>query len=68
MADRPCYFCSNHIIEIDFTDVTVLRRMVSEKGRIRSRQTTGTCRRHQHELGVAIKRAREMALLPLVES
>jgi len=46
--------------------VAELRRYVSEKGKIRSRRITGACRRHQRQVAVAIKRAREMALLPYV--
>ncbi len=45
---------------------TTLRRMMSDKGKIRSRRITGTCRRHQNQVAVAVKRAREMALLPYV--
>jgi small subunit ribosomal protein S18 len=54
--------------EVDFTDVATLRRMITDKGKIRSRRVTGACRRHQNQIGVAVKRAREMALLPYVNS
>ena len=50
--------------EIDYKNANQLRRYVSEKGKIRSRRITGACRRHQRQVAVAIKRAREMALLP----
>jgi small subunit ribosomal protein S18 len=50
--------------EIDYKNGQHLRRYVSEKGQIRSRRVTGACRKHQRQLAVAIKRAREMALLP----
>lgn len=63
---RHCYFCAAKIDDINFTDVAALSRTVSEKGKIRSRRVTGTCRKHQVQLAVAIKRAREMALLPNV--
>ncbi len=63
---RNCFFCKEHIEEIDWKNVGQLRRSMSEKGKIRSRRITGTCRRHQRQLAVAIKRAREMALLPYV--
>ena len=63
---RFCYFCKENIEEVDFKNVTTLRRMMSDKGKIRSRRITGTCRRHQNQVAVAVKRAREMALLPHV--
>ena len=59
-----CSFCKEKIDEVDFKDVSALRRLMSEKGKIRSRRVTGTCRRHQIQVAVAVKRAREMALLP----
>jgi small subunit ribosomal protein S18 len=63
---RPCYFCKEKIEEVDWKNFNQLRRYVSEKGKIRSRRITGTCRRHQRQVAVAVKRAREMALLPYV--
>jgi len=61
---RPCSFCNEKTDEVDFKDFSALRRLTSEKGKIRPRRITGTCRRHQDQVEVAIKRAREMALLP----
>ena len=61
---RYCPFCKEKIDEVDFKDVSALRRLMSDKGKIRSRRITGTCRRHQNQVAVAVKRAREMALLP----
>jgi small subunit ribosomal protein S18 len=61
---RTCPFCKEKTDEVDFKDVSALRRLMSEKGKIRSRRVTGTCRRHQNQFTVAVKRAREMALLP----
>src|SRR5215213_11210863 len=61
---RGCWFCKEGIEEIDYKNGGHLRRYVSEKGKIRSRRVTGACRKHQRQLAVAIKRAREMALLP----
>jgi small subunit ribosomal protein S18 len=46
--------------------VNQLRRYISERGKIRSRRISGACRRHQRQVAVAVKRAREMALLPYV--
>ena len=63
---RPCYFCKEKVEEVDWKNFNQLRRHVSEKGKIRSRRITGTCRRHQKQVAVAVKRAREMALLPYV--
>ena len=61
---RNCYFCREKIEEVDYKNVNQLRRYVSEKGKIRSRRITGACRRHQRQVALAVKRAREMALLP----
>jgi small subunit ribosomal protein S18 len=63
---RNCFFCKEKIEEIDYKNVNQLRRYVSEKGKIRSRRITGACRRHQVQVAQAVKRAREMALLPYV--
>jgi small subunit ribosomal protein S18 len=63
---RNCFFCKEHIAEIDYKNVNQLRRYISEKGKIRSRRITGACRRHQVQVASAVKRAREMALLPYV--
>lgn len=63
---RNCYFCREKVDEVDYKNLNQLRRYISEKGKIRSRRITGACRRHQVQVGVAVKRAREMALLPYV--
>jgi small subunit ribosomal protein S18 len=65
---KSCYFCKEKIEEVDYKNYNQLRRYVSEKGKIRSRRITGACRRHQEQIAVAVKRAREMALLPYVSS
>jgi small subunit ribosomal protein S18 len=52
--------------EVDYKNVNELRRYVSEKGKIRSRRISGACRRHQRQVAVAVKRARELGLLPYV--
>lgn len=54
------------ISTVDYKDVTLLRTFVSERGKIRSRRITGACRRHQSQIATAVKRAREIALLPYV--
>ncbi|MBD0290429.1 MAG: 30S ribosomal protein S18 [Thermoleophilia bacterium] len=63
---KSCYFCKEKIEEVDYKNHNQLRRYISEKGKIRSRRITGACRRHQEQIAVAVKRAREMALLPYV--
>ena len=65
---RPkiCQFCADKNIEIDYKAMDLLRRYVTEEGKIRPRRQTGTCARHQRELAHAIKRARHLALLPYV--
>ena len=63
---RNCFFCKDKIEEIDYKNTSQLRRYISEKGKIRSRRITGACRRHQVQVATAVKRAREMALLPYV--
>jgi small subunit ribosomal protein S18 len=63
---KSCFFCKDKVEEIDYKNVNQLRRYISEKGKIRNRRITGACRRHQRQVAVAVKRAREMALLPYV--
>lgn len=63
---KSCSLCKDHARDVDYKDVALLRRYLSEKGKIRSRDRSGACRRHQRLVAVAIKRAREMALLPYV--
>lgn len=63
---RNCRFCRDGVAEVDYKDFGQLQHFVSERGKIRSRRTTGTCRRHQSQVAVAVKRAREMALLKYV--
>ncbi len=65
---RNCYFCKEKIEEVDYKNLNQLRRYISEKGKIRSRRITGACRRHQNQVSVAVRRAREMALLPYVSA
>jgi small subunit ribosomal protein S18 len=63
---KSCYFCKDKVDEVDYKNIHQLRRYVSERGKIRSRRITGACRKHQRQVAVAVKRAREMALLPYV--
>ncbi len=61
---KYCFFCKEGVECVDYKDFGTLRRFMSERGKIRSRRTTGACRRHQRQVALAIKRAREVALLP----
>ena len=61
---RECQFCTDKNAHIDYKQAEVLRRYVSEDGKIRPRRQTGACAKHQRELARAIKRARHIALLP----
>ena len=63
---RSCLFCKEKIAAVDYKNITQLRRFISARGTIRGRSNTGTCRKHQKQVAVSIKRAREMALLPYV--
>jgi len=63
---RYCSFCKEKVDQVDYKDVTALRRFVSDRGKIKTRRVSGACRRHQRQVAAAIKRAREMALLPYI--
>ena len=67
-VSRPkfCQFCVDKNIEINYKQIDLLHRFVSEDGKIRPRRQTGTCARHQRELARSIKHARHIALLPYV--
>jgi small subunit ribosomal protein S18 len=60
---RVCLFCTDHTVVIDYKQVDLLRRFVTEEGKIRPRHQTGTCAKHQRALAQAVKRARHLALL-----
>ena len=63
---KVCQFCADKIDYIDYKDVARLRRYMSERAKILPRRVTGTCARHQRDLTTAIKRARQIALVPFV--
>jgi small subunit ribosomal protein S18 len=63
---KSCYFCREKVAAVDYKSVGQLRRFINERAKIKSRGNTGTCRKHQKQVSLAIKRAREMALLPYV--
>jgi len=62
---KVCKFCAQKL-KIDYKDIDVLRRFVTERGKILPRRITGSCAKHQRRLAVAIKRARALAYLPYV--
>ncbi len=66
MKKRVCQFCKEPNTVIDWKDVALLRKFMSDRAKIRSRRVTGNCPGHQREVAQAIKNAREMALLPYV--
>lgn len=59
-----CVFCRDGVVWVDYKDVALLRRFLSERAKIKARRATGACNRHQREVATAIKTARELALLP----
>jgi small subunit ribosomal protein S18 len=63
---RHCRFCENRIQQIDYRDERLLRRFVTERGKIIPRRISGSCAHHQRMLTTAIKRARHLAILPYV--
>ena len=63
---KVCIFCTDKVDEVDYKDVAKLRKFITEKGKIVPRRMSGTCAKHQRIVTEAVKRAREMALLPYV--
>lgn len=61
---KVCSFCVDKIEDIDYKDIAKLRRYVTDRGKILPRRISGNCAKHQRQLTVAIKRARNIALLP----
>jgi len=59
-----CIFCKDHVKYVDYKDVMLLRKFVSDRGKIRARRVSGNCAQHQRDVATAVKNAREMALLP----
>jgi small subunit ribosomal protein S18 len=63
---KVCQFCTEKDTVVDYKDTALLRKFMSDRAKIRARRVTGNCPRHQREVAVAIRNAREMALLPYV--
>ena len=61
---RFCYFCRANIDNIDYKNVSLLEKFISNKGKIRPKRSTGNCVQHQKKIAMAIKRARVIALIP----
>jgi small subunit ribosomal protein S18 len=61
---KVCVFCKEHVDWVDYKDVSLLRRFMSDRAKIRARRVTGNCAQHQRDVAIAIKTARELALLP----
>ena len=61
---KVCIFCKERLDHVDYKDTALLRKFVSERGKIRARRVTGNCAQHQRAVATAVKNAREMALLP----
>lgn len=60
---KYCSFCKDKVTYIDYKDIGTIKRYISEKGKIRPRRVSGNCAQHQRDVAVAIKRARELALI-----
>ena len=61
---KVCAFCKDKAQAIDYKDTGLLRKFVSDRGKIRARRVSGNCRQHQRDVAVAVKNSREVALLP----
>jgi len=64
MKKKVCTFCKEKVKLIDYKDTMVLRKYISDRGKIRSRRVTGNCVQHQSKIAQAVKNSREVALLP----
>ena len=64
---KPCALCRDRIEWVDYKDVALLRKFMSDRGKIRSRRVTGNCAQHQRDIAQAIKTARELVLLPYTQ-
>src|SRR5205809_4550202 len=64
---KICIFCSGKVEWVDYKDINTLRRFTSDRGKIRARRVSGNCAQHQSDVAVAVKTARELALLPYTQ-
>src|ERR1043165_7480891 len=61
---KVCQFCKEKATGVDYKDTALLRKFISDRGKIRARRVTGNCVQHQRDVAIAVKNAREVALLP----
>lgn len=61
---KYCVFCKDHVEYIDYKDVNTVRKFMTDRGKIKPRRVSGNCAQHQHQVSMAVKRAREVALVP----
>jgi small subunit ribosomal protein S18 len=64
---KVCIFCKDNMDSVDYKDVNLLRKFMSDRGKIRARRVSGNCAQHQRDVATAIKTARELALLPYTQ-
>src|SRR5665213_1243764 len=64
---KVCIFCKDQIAHVDYKEINLLRKFMSDRGKIRARRVSGNCAQHQRDVAVAIKTARELALLPYTQ-
>ena len=65
-TDRPCYYCANNIVDVDYKDIQILRRFVSSYMKIAPRRRSGLCAKHQRKVARAIKQSRIAGLMAFV--
>ena len=63
-VQQNCSFCKDKVVYIDYKDTKLLRKFVTDRGKIKPRRVTGLCAQHQKDVANAVKRARQMALMP----
>ena len=61
---KVCIFCKEKVKHVDYKDTPLLRKYLSDRGKIRARRVSGNCTQHQRDVAMAVKNAREVALLP----
>jgi small subunit ribosomal protein S18 len=61
---KVCTFCKEEVSTVDYKDTATLRKYISDRGKIRARRVSGNCTQHQRDIAMAVKNAREVALLP----
>lgn len=64
LKKKVCQFCKDKVTHVDYKDTGLLRKYISDRGKIRARRVSGNCTQHQRDVAMAVKNSREMALLP----